>query len=183
MAANSDRESYFPKIEQKHGQPMKYWFRVMSDISDWKYPAQIAYLKEEHGFSQAHANALVMYSRGSKSSKRFNSLNDYLKNESAIKQKTVKAIIKAIKTKYPNVEVVIAWNHPMIKFKDQYIFGLSVAEKHILLAPFDPKILKQFEKQLREYRVLKKTFQVPVDWKVDTKLLTEMIKEAISKVK
>ncbi len=183
MAANSDRESYFPKIEQKHGQPMKYWFRVMSDISDWKYPAQIAYLKEEHGFSQAHANALVMYSRGSKSSKRFNSLNDYLKNGSAIKQKTVKAIIKAIKTKYPKVEIVIAWNHPMIKFKDKYIFGLSVAEKHILLAPFNPKILKQFEKQLREYRVLKKTFQVPVDWKVDTKLLTEMIKEAISKVK
>lgn len=183
MAANSDRESYFPKIEQKHGQPMKYWFQVMSDISDWKYPAQVAYLKEEHGFSQAHANALVMYSRGSKSSKRFETLDDYLKKEDPVKQKTVKAIIKAIKAKYPKLEVVIAWNHPMIKFKDEYIFGVSIAEKHILLAPFDPKILKRFEKQLGEYKVLKKTFQVPVDWKVDSKLLQEMIKVAISNLK
>ncbi len=29
---------------------------------------------KKHGFSQAHANALVMYSRGSKSSKRFDDL-------------------------------------------------------------------------------------------------------------
>ena len=79
MAHNPDRESFFPKIEKKHGQPMKYWFQVMKDIADWKYPEQIAYLKEEHGFSQAHANALVMYSRGSKSSKRFETIDDFLK--------------------------------------------------------------------------------------------------------
>ncbi|NDA58106.1 MAG: DUF4287 domain-containing protein, partial [Actinobacteria bacterium] len=38
---------------------MRYWHSVMKDIVDLKYPQQIAYLKEEHGFSQAHANALV----------------------------------------------------------------------------------------------------------------------------
>ncbi|MFM8921221.1 MAG: DUF4287 domain-containing protein [Candidatus Nanopelagicaceae bacterium] len=182
MPQSADRESYFPKIEQKHGQPMKYWFEVMREISDWKYPEQVAYLKEEHGFSQAHANALVMYSRGSKSSKRFATLSEYLKNEPALKQKTTKAIIKAIKAKHPKVEVVIAWNHPMIKFQEQYIFGISLAENHILLAPFDPKILSQFKKELSGYKVLKKTFQVPVDWKVDEKLLQNMIKTAILQI-
>ena len=37
MAHNPDRESFFPKIEKKHGQPMKYWFQVMKDIADWIY--------------------------------------------------------------------------------------------------------------------------------------------------
>ena len=183
MPDNSSRESYFPKIEKKHGQPMRYWFEVMREISDWKYPEQVGYLKEEHGFSQAHANALVMYSRGSKSSKRFSTLDEYLKPESAEKKKTVKAIVKAIKSKNPKIEVVIAWNHPMFKYNDEYIFGLSIAENHILLAPFDPKILQKFKKELSAYKVLKKTFQVPVDWKVDSKLLEGMIKAAISKAK
>ena len=183
MAHNPDRESFFPKIEKKHGQPMKYWFQVMSDISDWKYPEQIAYLKEEHGFSQAHANALVMYSRGSKSSKRFNTFEDFLKKEDAVKKKTVKAIFKAIQSKYPKSELVIAWNKPMLKYQDEYIFGVALATNHILLAPFDPKILKKLAPQLKEYKVLKKTVQVPVDWKVDAKLLQSMAKIAIEQIK
>ena len=31
----------------------------MKDLEGLKYPEQIAFLKEEHGFSQAYANALV----------------------------------------------------------------------------------------------------------------------------
>ena len=183
MAHNPDRESFFPKIEKKHGQPMKYWFQVMKDIEDWKYPEQVAYLKEEHGFSQAHANALVMYSRGSKSSKRFSTMDEFLKNEDATKKKTVKAIFKAIQSKYPKTELVIAWNKPMLKYENQYIFGVSISTNHILLAPFDTAILKKLAPKLKDYEVLKKTVRVPVDWKVDEKLLQSMAKEAISKLK
>lgn len=110
-----DRAAYFPKIEAKYGQPMRYWHSVMKDIVDLKYPQQIAYLKEEHGFSQAHANALVMYSRGSKSSRRFDNLDGYLKNQDEIKSKTIRKIFKVIQVKYPKLELVIAWNQPMLK--------------------------------------------------------------------
>ena len=58
------REAHFPLIEKKYGEPMKFWFKVMVSIKDEKYPAQIDHLRENYGFSQAHANALVMYSRG-----------------------------------------------------------------------------------------------------------------------
>ena len=183
MAPNPDRETYFPKIEKKHGQPMKYWFQVMKDISDWKYPEQIAYLKEEHGFNQAHANALVMYSRGSKSSRRFETMDDFLKNEGAQKKKTVKAIFKAIQSKYPKTELVIAWNKPMLKYKNQYIFGVALATNHILLAPFDANILKKLAPKLVGYKVLKKTVRVPVDWKVDEKLLQSMVKISIDQLR
>lgn len=183
MPHNPDRESFFPKIEKKHGQPMKYWFQVMKDIADWKYPEQISYLKEEHGFSQAHANALVMFSRGSKSSKKFETLDDFLSKEDAVKKRTVKAIFRAIQKKYPKTELVIAWNKPMLKFKDQYIFGVALASKHILLAPFNPKVLQKIKPKLKDYKVLKKTVQVPIDWKVDEKLLQSMAKLAIEDLK
>ena len=175
MPQSSDRESFFPAIEKKHGQAMKYWFQVMKDISDWKYPEQIAYLKEEHGFSQTHANALVMYSRGSKSSKRFNTIDEYLKSEDSIKKKTVKAIFKAIQSKYPKCELVIAWNKPMFKYNDKYVFGVATAKNHILIAPFDADTIDQLRPKLKDYKVNKKTVQVPVDWKVDEKLLLKMI--------
>ena len=64
------REAHFPAIEKRYGEKMAFWFKVMGQIKDEKYPAQIAYLRENYGFSQSHANALVMYSRGSTSSRR-----------------------------------------------------------------------------------------------------------------
>ena len=69
----------------------------------------------------------------------------------------------------------------MLKYGDKYIFGISTAKSHILLAPFDPKILRKFATELKDYKVNKKTFQVPVDWKVDNTLLLGMIKEALKK--
>lgn len=68
----------------------------MAEIAGQKYPEQIAYLRENHAFSQTHANALVMYSRGSTTTRRHNSLDEYLKESDATKKKTVKAIFKAI---------------------------------------------------------------------------------------
>lgn len=174
-ADKHDRASHFPKIEAKYGQPMKYWFDVMKDLADQKYPEQVAYLKEEHGFSQAHANALVMYTRGSKSSRRFEDLDGYLKEHDAIKQKTVKKIFRVIQKKYPKLELVIAWNQPMLKSGKDYLFGLSVLKNHILLAPFDAKVLVAMKSDLAEYKLNKKTVQVPVDWKVDEKLLLKMV--------
>jgi uncharacterized protein YdhG (YjbR/CyaY superfamily) len=170
-----DRAAHFPKIEAKYGQPMKYWFGVMKEIADRKYPEQIAFLKEEHGFSQAHANALVMYSRGSKSSKRFDDFAGFLKKHDAIKQKTLRKVFRVIQKKYPKLDLVIAWNQPMLKLGTSYVFGASVAKNHILIAPFNEKVLKSMSQDLEGYKVNEKTVQVPVDWKVDERLLLKMI--------
>ena len=182
-ADKSDRNSHFPKIEAKYGQPMRYWFGVMKEIADRKYPEQIAFLKEEHGFSQAHANALVMYSRGSKSSKRFDDLGDFLEKHDAVKQKTVKKIFKSIKSKYPKLEQVIAWNQPMLKQGNDYVFGLSISKNHITIAPFRAEVLQTLEKELAIYKTNKKTVVVPVDWKVDDQLLHKMIRLTLKQIK
>lgn len=174
MPKSGDRSDFFPAIEKRYGQPMSFWFGVMKEISDRKYPEQMAYLQENHGFSRAHANALVLYSRGSTTSRRFTSLKEFLAPLDAKKQKTVKTILKAVQTKFPRAEVVIAWNQPMVKYRGKYIFGVSVATNHILIAPFNADVIDDFRPRLADYKVNKKTIQVPADWKVDAKLVQEL---------
>lgn len=184
MTSSSDRSSHFPAIEKKYGQPMSYWFSQMEEIADRKYPEQIAFLRENHGFSQAHANAVVMYSRGSTTTKKFGSLEEYLKPHTDEQKETVRKIFATIKKKYPKMEEVIAWNQPMLKLGDDYIFGLGVLKNHILIAPHDGgQILKDLAPQLEGYEVLKKTVRVPSDWKVDSKLLLSLVKARIEAVK
>ena len=161
---------------------MSHWFAQMEKVAGKKYPEQIAFLRENHGFSQAHANALVMYTRGSKSSKRFNTLEQYLEPFDAVKKKTVKSIFKAIKAKYPKMELVIAWNQPMLKLGDDYVFGVTVLKNHILMAPWSKDVIAQFEDQLGDYKVNKKTIQVPVDWKVNAKLLQDMARARVKEL-
>jgi uncharacterized protein len=180
--AGSERKSHFPAIEKKHGMPIEHWFKQMEKVAAKKYPEQIAFLRESHGFSQAHANALVMYTRGSKSSKRFNSLDDFLKPLDATKRKTVKAIFKAAKAKHPKMEVVIAWNQPMLKLGDDYIIGVSVLKNHILLGPWGDNVIKKFADRLEDYKTNKKTIQVPVDWKIDAKLLQDIVKSRVKEL-
>lgn len=172
---NPDRASHFPAIEKKHGRPVAHWLGVLKALGAKKYAEQVAHLREEHGFSQTHANALVLYSRGSTSSRRFASFDEYLASHDATKQNTMRAIFGAIQRAHPKLELVIAWNQPMLKHGDAYVFGASVQKQHILIAPFDASVLDQLRPRLADYEVNKKTVRVPVDWKVDAKLLRDMI--------
>ena len=183
MPKDSSREAHFPAIEKRYGEKMAYWFKVMAKLEGKKYAEQVAHLKENYGFSQAHANALVMYSRGSESSVRFANLTEYYKSIPAPQAKTIKAIYKAITSKYPQLELVIAWNQPMVKLGKDYIFGASASSKHVLIAPWDQDVLKEFAPKFKEGNVLKKTIQLPIDWEVDAKLLQSMIKASLNNLK
>jgi uncharacterized protein YdhG (YjbR/CyaY superfamily) len=172
----SSRESHFPSIEKKYGEPMKYWFAVMKKLEGKKYPEQIAHLKENYGFSQAHANALVMFSRGSTSTKKFEKPADYYKTIDPVQVKTIKKIFKVIQTKHPKLELVIAWNQPMLRIGTNYVFGISVAKKHILMAPWSKNALKKMKSDMEDLDVNMKTIGVPNDWKVDEKLILGLVK-------
>ncbi len=181
--AKSLRESHFPTIEKRYGKTMKYWFSVMDVISEKKYSQQIQYLRENFGFSQTHANALIMYKKGSKSAQRFNTIKDYYSSIDPLQVKTIKSILKAITSKYPDLDLVIAWNKPMLKIEDRYIFGVSTAKNHILIAPWDARTFKKFAKKFVGYKINKKTISLPNDWVVDKKLLQTMMKDSLGTTK
>jgi uncharacterized protein YdhG (YjbR/CyaY superfamily) len=155
----------------------------MKEVKDLKYPEQIAHLRENYGFSQAHANALVMYSRGSTSSKRFDTPAEYYKTIAPQQATTMKKIFKTIMTKYPKTELVIAWNQPMVKLGDDYIFGMSASKNHILMAPWSNDVLDAFREKLAHLDLKKKTIGIPNDWDVEEKLILAMVKARIAETK
>ena len=177
------RKAHFPAIEKRYQKPMSYWFSVMEKIKDKKYPEQISHLRNKYKFSQVHANALVMYSRGSESAHRFNSISDYYKSIDPIQAKTIKSIFKVIRTKFTALELVLAWNHPMLKLGDTYVFGISTAKNHILIAPFNATVFKEFSPYFKGHKINKKTIGLPNDWQVDSKLLHKLIAAAIKNAK
>lgn len=171
----SDRASYVPLIEKRYGKPMSYWHREMKKVAGQRYPEQMAFLQEQHGFSRAHANALVQYSRGSQSTQRYATVDDYLAEHDAVKQRTVRSVLTAITRQFPDAEVVIAWNNPMVRIDGKYVFGVTIHAKHILIAPFNSDVIEQFRDRLVDYELNKKTIKVPVDWDVDGELICDMI--------
>jgi len=178
--ASGDRSKFFPAIEKKHGQPVSHFLNELSELTDAKYAEQIAHLRENHGFSQAHANALVMHFRGSTSSKRFATPKQYFAQLDPQKKKTAEAIFAAIMEKYPKLELVIAWNHPMLRIDGKYVFGLSASKNHLTLNPFSTDIIESMKPKMSGYTVNKTTFTVPVDWKVDAALLRAMVKARLA---
>lgn len=175
MPSSPDRASHFPAIEKRYGKPMSYWFTQMKKVDGQKYADQMAFLQEQHGFSRAHANALVLYSKGNTSSRRYETLDDYLVTLDATKAKTIRAIFATLTAKFKKAEVVIAWNQPMLKQDGRYLFGAGAQKEHILIAPFDADIIDEFRPRLEGYHVNKKTIRVPADWKVDKKLLVDLV--------
>ena len=179
-ADKSDRAAAFPAIEKRYGKPMSYWHREMKKVAGRKYPEQMAFLQDEHGFSRAHANALVQYSRGSTSARRYATVDDYLKQHDEVKQQTARSILGALTQAFPDAEVVIAWNQPMVKIDGKYVFGIGVFARHILIAPYDAGVIADFRDRLAGYELNKKTIKVPVDWVVDGRLLVDMVTAVLS---
>ena len=176
-AADGDRTRHFPAIEKKHGGPITKWTKLLKDMGEAKYPEQINFLRENHGFSQAHANALVMYVRGSSSSKKFATPEEWFSSVDPVAAATARDIFAMIKKKHPTFELVTAWNQPMLRNADGYVFGLSVSSKHLLLNPMcSGDVLSTIAPKLKGLGVLKKTVQVPLDWKPVGTVLEALVK-------
>ena len=159
---------------------MAYWFKVMEKLKGKKYPEQMAFLQENYGFSRSHANALVMYSRGSLSSSRHESPAAYYKSIDPLQAKTIRKIFKVIKEKYPKLEFVMAWNQPMVRIDKFYIFGVGVSKNHILINPFSKDALNTVMPKFPEYVASKHTIRVPNDWDVNETMILRLVKARLA---
>lgn len=178
---SGDRSSYFPAIERKHGRPVEAWLDELASLGDVPYGEQMALLQGAHGFSRAHANALVMYARGSTSSRRFDDPEAYFSDLGGAREQTARAIISAIVEEFPDLELVIAWNQPMLRCGTDYVFGLSAATNHLLIASWGG-ISETVAAHLGDLIANKKTIRVPVGWEPDCNLLRIMVAERLAEL-
>ena len=176
-----ERSSFFPAIEKKHGKPASHWLKLLAPLRGRPYAEQMALLQGRHGFSRTHANALVMYFRGSKSSRRFSTLAEYVAKHPDQRGVTIRKIFVAARKAHPDAEVVIAWNQPMLKVGDTYVFGVSAMKTYLLLGIFSNDVRKQMTARFKDYEQNKKTVRLPADWKVDAKLLEEIVVRSTGK--
>jgi uncharacterized protein YdhG (YjbR/CyaY superfamily) len=175
---DGDRTRHWPAIEARYGRPIADWLELMAERVGERYPEQVAFLREEHGFSQAHANAVVMYARGSKSSRRFTTLDDYLAAAEPVGAATVRRIFQGLVTRHPGSSIEIAWNQPFLTIGGQRLFSVGVLTRHLLAAPGSVEVLDAFRDRLeRDHGLVvnRKTFRLPLDWEIDEELLDGMV--------
>ncbi|MFZ9564427.1 MAG: DUF4287 domain-containing protein [Ilumatobacteraceae bacterium] len=181
MASPGDRAAHFPAIEKKHGRPIKHWFDQLKKLGDAKYADQLDFL-QEHGFSRAHANAVVMHHRGSTTSRRHSSVDELLDALTPEQADLIRRILDAITKKHPNLETVVAWNQPMLKLGKDYVIGFSASKRHLTIGPWGREPMTVFANDLAGYETNKKTFKVPLDWKVDAVLLNRLVRHRLNEI-
>jgi uncharacterized protein YdhG (YjbR/CyaY superfamily) len=124
-----------------------------------------------------------MYARGSTTTRRVDTPEAFFSTLGGERERLARAIFAAITEKYPKLEAVIAWNQPMLKQGKDYVFGLSAAKNHLLIAAVGGNAVELLGDRVDGLETNKKTIKVPVDWKVDKKLLHALVRARLAEIK
>ncbi len=116
------------------------------------------------------------------STPRYSSIDDYLAAQDATKAQTIRSVLDFILTQFPELESKISWNVPTVHRHGKYVAGLAAYKKHLTFSPWSPQIIQDFKPRLTNYVVFKGTFQIPVDWKLDQKLLRDLVRARLAEL-
>jgi uncharacterized protein YdhG (YjbR/CyaY superfamily) len=115
-------------------------------------------------------------------SPRFSSVEDYLTSLDPTKEKTLRSVIDFILKQFPGLQSKISWNVPNIHRNGKYVVGICPYKHHLTYAPWSPRIIADFKPRLRSFVVKKYCFHIPVDWKLDEKLLKDLVRARLAEL-
>ena len=98
------------------------------------------------------------------------------------KAKTLGSIIDLILAEFPQLDAGIAWNVPIIRRNKESVAGICAYQHHLTFSPWSDWVIEDFKARLDGLVVLKKCFQVPVDWKIDRELVTDLIQARLAEL-
>ena len=113
---------------------------------------------------------------------KFNSVEDYLASLDPTKQTTLRSVIDVILTKFPELHSKISWNVPTIHRNGKYVVGICAYKNHLTFSPWSPRVIEDFKVRLGKFVVFKNCFQIPVDWKIDRKLLKDLVRARLAEL-
>ena len=134
-------------------------------------------------------------------SPRFNSVEEYLASlESELstaslrpdghstKARTLRSVIDFILAEFPELESKISWNVPTIHRKGKYVAGICAYKHHLTFSAWSPRVIEDFKGpsrtggRLGKFVVWKNCFQIPVDWKIDRKLVKDLVRARLAEL-
>ena len=116
------------------------------------------------------------------SSPRFKSVEEYLASVDPAKERTLRSVIDFILTQFPELESKISWNVPTIHRNGKYVVGLAAYKNHLTFSAWSPRVIEDFKMRLGKFVVFKNCFQIPVDWKVDRKLVKDLVRARLAEL-
>src|SRR2546425_13315996 len=115
-------------------------------------------------------------------SPRFNSVEEYLASLDPAKERTLRSVIDLILTQFPALESKISWNVPTIHRQGKYVAGICAYKRHLTFSAWSPRVIKDFKVRLGKFVVWKNCFQIPVDWKIDRKLVKDLVRARLAEL-
>src|SRR5881296_753111 len=121
-------------------------------------------------------------SRKEMKSPKFNSVEEYLASVDPTKERTLRSIIDFILTQFPELESKISWNVPTIHRNGKYVVGICAYKHHLTFSPWSPRVIEDNKVRLGKFVVCKSCFQIPVDWKIDRKLVKDLVRARLAEL-
>jgi uncharacterized protein len=115
-------------------------------------------------------------------SPRFKSVKEYLASVDRTKARTLRSVIDLILAEFPELESKISWNVPTIQRNGKYVAGLAAYKNHLTFAPWSPRVIEDFKARLGKFVVKANCFQIPVDWKIDKKLVKDLVRARLAQL-
>ena len=115
-------------------------------------------------------------------STKFNSVEEYLDSLDSTKARTLRSVIDFILAQFPELEYKISWNVPTFHRNGKYVVGLCAYKHHLTFSAWSPRVIKDFKARLGKFVVFKNCFQIPVDWKIDGKLVKDLVRARLAEL-
>lgn len=77
-----------------------------------------------------------MHHRGNTSSRRHDPVDDLLDSLPTAHAELIRRIFAMITKKHPKLEMVVAWNQPMLKSGKDYVIRVSASKNHLTVGPW-----------------------------------------------
>jgi len=113
---------------------------------------------------------------------KFNSVEEYLASLDARKERTLRSVIDLILTQFPELESKISWNVPTIHRNGKYVVGVCAYKHHLTFSPWSSRVIEEFKVRLGKFVVFENCFQIPVDWKMDRKLVKDLVRARLAEL-
>jgi len=113
---------------------------------------------------------------------KFKSVEEYLASQDPTKARTLRSVIDFILAQFPELESKISWNVPTIHRNGKYVVGLAAFKHHLTFSAWSPRVIEDFKVRLGKFVVWKNCFQIPVDWKIDRKLVKDLVRARLAEL-